>query len=64
MKQNLAWAVGYNSLALPVAGGLLYPSLGLLLQPAIGALLMSGSSTLVAVNAVLLRNSKITKQHP
>jgi len=59
MKQNLAWAVGYNSLAIPVAAGLLYPPFGLLLQPAFGALLMSGSSILVAINAVLLRNAKI-----
>ncbi len=62
MKQNLAWAVGYNSLALPIAGGLLYPSLGVLLHPAVGALLMSGSSILVALNAVLLRNAKITHE--
>lgn len=59
MKQNLAWAVGYNSLAIPVAAGLLYPAFQLLLQPAFGALLMSGSSILVAVNAVLLKNAKI-----
>jgi len=59
MKQNLAWAVGYNSLAIPVAAGLLYPAFRLLLQPAFGALLMSGSSILVAINAVLLKNAKI-----
>ena len=59
MKQNLAWAVGYNSLAIPVAAGLLYPAFRLLLQPAFGALLMSGSSMLVAINAVLLKNAKM-----
>ena len=59
MKQNLGWAVGYNSLAIPVAAGLLYPLFGISLQPAFGALLMSGSSILVAVNAVLLRNANI-----
>lgn len=59
MKQNLAWAVGYNSLAIPVAAGLLYPLWGIYLQPAIGALLMSGSSILVAVNAVLLRRARL-----
>ncbi len=59
MKQNLAWAVGYNGLAIPIAAGLLYPSFGLYLQPAIGALAMSGSSILVAVNAVLLKNARI-----
>ena len=59
MKQNLAWAVGYNGLAIPIAAGLLYPPLGLYLQPAIGALAMSGSSILVAVNAVLLKNARL-----
>ncbi len=59
MKQNLAWAIGYNSLAIPLAAGLLYPAFGWLMQPAFGALLMSGSSILVAVNAVLLRNARL-----
>ena len=59
MKQNLAWAIGYNSLAIPLAAGLLYPAFGLLLQPAFGALLMSGSSILVAVNAVLLKKARL-----
>ena len=61
MKQNLAWAIGYNSLAIPLAAGLLYPAFGWLLQPAFGALLMSGSSILVAVNAVLLRNARLDR---
>lgn len=55
MRQNLGWAIGYNSLALPVAAGVLYPSLGVSLSPEIAALLMSGSSVIVAVNALLLR---------
>jgi Cu2+-exporting ATPase len=59
MKQNLAWAVGYNSLAIPLAAGLLYPAFKLYLEPALGALSMSGSSILVALNAVLLKNTKI-----
>ena len=54
MRQNLAWAVGYNSLALPVAGGVFEP-LGLVLRPEVGALSMSGSSIIVAVNAVALK---------
>jgi Cu2+-exporting ATPase len=57
-KQN-SGAVGYNGLAIPIAAGLLYPSFGLYLQPAIGALAMSGSSVLVAVNAVLLKNARL-----
>lgn len=60
MKQNLAWAIGYNSLAIPLVAGLFYPTFGWLLQPAIGALLMSGSSVLVAVNAVLLRRTALS----
>jgi Cu2+-exporting ATPase len=59
MRQNLAWAVGYNSLAIPIAAGLFYPGFGILLQPAVGALSMSGSSILVAVNAILLKNARI-----
>jgi Cu2+-exporting ATPase len=54
MRQNLAWAVGYNSLALPIAAGVFEP-LGLTLRPEIGALAMSGSSIIVAVNAVALK---------
>jgi Cu2+-exporting ATPase len=54
MKQNLFWAAIYNVIAIPVAGGVLYP-LGILLSPAIGALAMSASSITVATNAVLLK---------
>jgi len=58
MKQNLGWAVGYNSLALPIAGGV-FAEVGLTLRPEIAALSMSGSSLLVAVNALLLRRAKV-----
>ncbi|MGH2523310.1 MAG: heavy metal translocating P-type ATPase, partial [Anaerolineales bacterium] len=61
MKQNLAWAIGYNSLAIPIAVGLFYPQFGFYLQPAVGALSMSGSSILVVVNAVLLKNANIDR---
>jgi len=54
MRQNLGWAVGYNMLAIPIAAGVFAP-LGFTLSPAIGALSMSGSSIIVAVNALLLR---------
>jgi P-type Cu2+ transporter len=54
MRQNLAWAVGYNSLALPIAAGVFAP-LGITLRPEIGAISMSGSSVLVALNALALR---------
>ena len=55
MRQNLTWAVGYNAIALPIAAGLLYPSLGWVLRPEWAALSMSGSSFIVATNAVLLK---------
>lgn len=55
MKQNLFWASIYNLLAIPVAGGILYPGFGIMLRPEFAALLMSISSIVVAVNAVLLK---------
>lgn len=55
MKQNLFWASIYNVLAIPIAGGILYPNFGIMLRPEFAALLMSISSIIVAVNAVLLK---------
>ena len=55
MRENLAWAVGYNAIALPIAAGVFEPAFGLVLRPEIAALSMSGSSLLVAVNALLLK---------
>jgi Cu2+-exporting ATPase len=54
MHQNLWWAVGYNSLALPVAAGVFEP-LGFVLRPEVGAISMAGSSIIVALNAVALK---------
>jgi Cu2+-exporting ATPase len=59
MRQNLAWAVGYNAVAIPIAAGVLEPTYGVSLRPEVAALLMSGSSLLVAVNALLLRRLKL-----
>jgi Cu2+-exporting ATPase len=59
MRQNLASAVGYNAVALPIAAGVFEPAFGLVLRPEIAALSMSGSSLLVAVNALLLRRLKL-----
>ncbi len=58
MQQNLAWAVGYNVLALPMAAGVLAP-LGFVLPPAIGAVLMSLSTIIVALNAQTLRRLRL-----
>ena len=55
MRQNLGWAIGYNVLALPIAAGVFAPAFGLVLRPEIAALSMSGSSLIVAVNALLLK---------
>ncbi|HXG76035.1 MAG TPA: copper-translocating P-type ATPase, partial [Gaiellaceae bacterium] len=60
MKQNLAWAIGYNSLALPIAAGVFEPW-GLTLRPEIAAISMSGSSILVAVNAVALKRLRLPR---
>jgi len=59
MRQNLGWAVGYNAIAIPIAAGVFEPRFGLVLRPEIAALSMSGSSLLVAVNALLLRGLKL-----
>jgi Cu2+-exporting ATPase len=59
MRQNLGWAIGYNTLALPIAAGVFEPSIGLVLRPEIAALSMSGSSLIVAVNALLLKRLRL-----
>ncbi|RKN23910.1 heavy metal translocating P-type ATPase [Micromonospora musae] len=58
MLQNLAWAAGYNVVALPLAAGVL-AGVGLSLSPAVAAVLMSGSTIVVALNAQLLRRVRL-----
>jgi Cu2+-exporting ATPase len=58
MRQNLAWAIGYNSLALPIAAGVFEP-VGFVLRPEVAAISMSGSSVLVALNAVALKRLRL-----
>jgi Cu2+-exporting ATPase len=58
MVQNLAWATGYNALAIPVAAGVLAP-IGFILPMSIGALVMSVSTIVVAANAQLLRRLRL-----
>ncbi|SCG64378.1 heavy metal translocating P-type ATPase [Micromonospora coxensis] len=58
MLQNLAWAAGYNVVALPLAAGVL-AGVGLTLGPALAAVLMSGSTIVVALNAQLLRRVRL-----
>jgi Cu2+-exporting ATPase len=60
MHQNLWWAVGYNVIAFPLAAGVLYP---FVLSPEIAALSMSGSTLIVAINALLLKRTKLAGIH-
>ena len=56
VRQNLAWAFGYNLIVLPLAAGVLLPGYGVLLSPPLAALLMALSSITVVVNALLLQD--------
>lgn len=60
IKQNLAFAFGYNALGIPIAAGVLYPVFGLLLSPMIAALAMSLSSVSVISNALRLGQTKLS----
>jgi Cu2+-exporting ATPase len=55
VRQNLAWAFGYNLVVLPIAAGVLLPGFGLSLSPELAALLMAFSSITVVGNALLLQ---------
>lgn len=58
MRQNLAWAVGYNVIAIPLGAGVFAP-FGVVLSPEIAAISMSGSSLIVAVNALMLKRLRL-----
>ncbi|MBO6571235.1 copper-translocating P-type ATPase [bacterium] len=60
IKQNLFFAMIYNSVGVPIAAGVLFPVFGILLSPMIAALAMSFSSVSVIGNALRLRGVKIT----
>ena len=64
MRQNLGWAIGYNTIALPIAAGVFAPAFGLVLRPEIAALSMSGSSVIVAVNALALKRLRLPGAPP
>ena len=63
MVQNLAWAAGYNIVAIPLAAGALAWA-GITLAPAVGAILMSVSTIVVALNAQLLRRVQLRPMRP
>ena len=59
IKQNLFFALVYNTLGVPIAAGVLYPFFGILLSPMIAAAAMSFSSVSVIANSLRLRNTTI-----
>src|SRR5687767_15705551 len=59
IKQNLAFAFGYNALGIPIAAGVLYPAFGLLLSPIFAGGAMALSSVSVVTNALRLRHAKL-----
>jgi Cu+-exporting ATPase len=59
IRQNLAFAFGYNALGIPVAAGVLYPAFGLLLSPVFAGAAMALSSVSVVTNALRLNRLKL-----
>ena len=59
IRQNLAFAFGYNTLGVPLAAGVLYPLIGVLLSPMVAAIAMSLSSVSVIGNAPRLDRAPI-----
>jgi P-type Cu+ transporter len=58
MKQNLFWAFVYNTAAIPVAAGALYPFVGILLSPILASAAMAFSSVSVVTNSLRLRTAR------
>ena len=59
IRQNLFWALAYNTVCIPIAAGVLYPILGITLSPMLASAAMSLSSVCVVLNSIRLRYKKI-----
>ena len=59
IKQNMFWALFYNTLGIPIAAGVMYPFTGWLLSPIIGGGAMALSSVSVVLNTLLMKRTKI-----
>jgi P-type Cu+ transporter len=59
MRQNLFWAFVYNTAAIPVAAGVLYPFFGILLSPILASAAMALSSVSVVTNSLRLRTLRL-----
>lgn len=60
IRQNLFWALGYNTIAIPIAAGILLPYSGLTLSPPLAGAFMASSSVIVVTNSLLLRRSSFS----
>ena len=59
IRQNLAFAFGYNALGIPIAAGVLYPAFGVLLSPIFAGAAMALSSVSVVTNALRLTHFRL-----
>jgi P-type Cu+ transporter len=61
IKENLAWAFGYNVVLIPVAAGVLYPLAGILMSPILSGAAMAFSSVSVVTNSLRLKRWQPSK---
>ncbi len=64
IKQNLAWAFGYNLVGIPLAAGALLPAMGVALTPSVSGALMGLSSLAVMANSLLLQLEAVPRARP